>query len=344
MRTRLHTAILSAFAMTLCEATPQDVLITSAAFSGDLVLLEWEPPTNRFIVEQAPVLTGEYLCVASSTSTVASSIQVGSNSAAAMFFRLRHGLQVAVIPDPQLSATMKGLISYKHSPTNKYYDVDFAGITNLFKDHGGITNITGLEYCASLTHLVLFENDIWDVRPMSNLTALVSIELGYNDASDLSPLAGLTNLLFLGITQNSVTDISFVTDLRSLRELWAAYNPIADLGPLSTLTNLEVLALANCVATDLAPLASLTHLREIYFLDSPISDITPLAALTNIHTAHLNGNQITDVQPLISNAAAGGLGHGDRLELVYNPLSEFARTNQIPILRDVYGIDVVFYE
>ena len=340
MRLRHHVGIIVAFAMALCEAASQDVILTNAMYSGNQLLLEWTPPTNRFVIEQATTLTDQFQIVASSSNTVANSIHVGTNLAATGFFRLRHGLEVVVIQDTNFLAGLVAAVPFKHEPTNYLFDIDLAGITNLFEDHGGITNISGIEYCSSLAHVDLFENDIRDVGPMSNLTSILTIELGYNHTTNLSPLAGLTNLFYLGITQNGITDISFVSGLISLRELYAAYNPIADLGPLGALTNLEVLALANCVTTNLAPVGSLTQLREIYILESSFSDISSLAALTNLYRAHLSGNEITDLQALVDNAAAGGLGSGDQLELNDNPLNDYAITNQIPILRDVYGIDV----
>ena len=342
MRLQLHAGILVAFALALSEAAPQDVLLTNAVFSGDQLLLEWTPPTNRFVVEQVDTLMDHFQIVASSSNNVTTSIHIESNLTSKGFYRLRHGLEVVAIPDTKFAAALIAAIPFKHEPTNYLYDIDLAGITNLFEDHGGITNISGIEYCSSLANIDLFENDISDVSSIGNVTSLLSIELGYNQATNLSSLAGLTNLSYLGITQNGVTDISFISGLRSLRELWAAYNPIADLGPLGALTNLEVLALANCVTTNLAPVELLTQLREIYFLDNPFSDISSLATLTNLYRAHLSGNQITDLQALIDNAAAGGIGVGDQLELLSNPLSDFALTNQIPILRDVYGVDVAF--
>lgn len=55
---------------------------------------------------------------------------------------------------------------------------------------------------------------------------------------------------------------------------------------------------------------------------------------------NLMDSQITDLAPLLTNAAARGLGPGDQVWLGGNPLSKFAQTNQIPILRNTYGVSV----
>jgi hypothetical protein len=52
-------------------------------------------------------------------------------------------------------------------------------------------------------------------------------------------------------------------------------------------------------------------------------------------------NRLTDLSSFVSNAAAGGLGTGDKVFLYDNPLSSFARTNQIPFLQ-ARGAEVFF--
>jgi hypothetical protein len=51
-------------------------------------------------------------------------------------------------------------------------------------------------------------------------------------------------------------------------------------------------------------------------------------------------NKISDLTGLVQNAAAWGLGTGNTVRLDDNPLSDFAKTNQIPILIDTYGVSV----
>ena len=52
----------------------------------------------------------------------------------------------------------------------------------------GITDLSGIEYCSSLTGLYLSSNQISDLSPLAYLTNLVHLRLRNNQISDLSPL------------------------------------------------------------------------------------------------------------------------------------------------------------
>ncbi|MFN6031163.1 MAG: leucine-rich repeat domain-containing protein [Dolichospermum sp.] len=53
-----------------------------------------------------------------------------------------------------------------------------------------------------LTTLYLGENQISDIKPLSNLTNLTSLDLGENKISDIKPLSTLTNLTSLNLSEN----------------------------------------------------------------------------------------------------------------------------------------------
>ena len=58
-----------------------------------------------------------------------------------------------------------------------------------------------------LTYLYLGENEISDIKPLSNLTKLTSLSLLFNQISDIKPLSNLTNLTFLDLSGNQISDI-----------------------------------------------------------------------------------------------------------------------------------------
>ena len=60
-----------------------------------------------------------------------------------------------------------------------------------------------------------------------------------------------------------------------------------------------------------------------------------VSSCTNLRSLDCSQNSITDLSSLVANAFLGGLGTGDMVVLSGNPLSAFARTNQIPILRSL---------
>ena len=53
-----------------------------------------------------------------------------------------------------------------------------------------------------LTSLYLGENQISDIKPLSNLTNLTSLSLSGNKISDIKPLSNLTNLAYLYLAKN----------------------------------------------------------------------------------------------------------------------------------------------
>jgi internalin A len=96
-----------------------------------------------------------------------------------------------------------------------------------------------------LTSLDLGENEISDIKPLSNLTKLTSLELWGNKISDIKPLSNLTNLTDLYLWENKISDIKPLSNLTKLTTLYLRENKISDIKPLSNLTNLTYLDLAK---------------------------------------------------------------------------------------------------
>jgi len=105
---------------------------------------------------------------------------------------------------------------------------------------------------------------------------------------------------------------------------------ISDLTGLSHLVNLKFLELdLNQISdiTELTPLANLEMLFLAY--NYQIQDITPLSGLVNLHMLDLSYNDITDIHPLIQNALNGGIGAGDVVLLIGNPLANTAQLDSL---------------
>jgi len=92
------------------------------------------------------------------------------------------------------------------------------------------------------------------------------------------------------------------------------------------LTNLHVSGCASLSSLDCSS-------NQLAILD--VSTCPSLASL------NCSTNLLTDLSSFVANACSGGLGLNDTVYLQDNPLSEFARTNQIPSLQSrgvtVYG-------
>ena len=221
-------------------------------------------------------------------------------------------------------------------PTGDIYQSDLDTLVNLNAATRGITNLTGLEHCTSLTRLDLGNNQISDISPLSGLTSLTILVLSGNQVSDISPLSGLTSLTELYLDSNQISDISPLSGLTSLTELRLYSNQIGDISPLSGLTSLTELRLYSNQISDVSPLAGLTDLTELVLGHNQISDVSPLSGLTSLTILYLYGNQISDIKPLVGNP---GIASGDTVYLYTNPLSSTSVDAYIPTL-EARGVEV----
>jgi internalin A len=153
--------------------------------------------------------------------------------------------------DPNLEAVIREAIAI---PGGLLYPSDLDELTYLDARVKNISDLTGLEFCTSLTELNLWINQISDISPLTNLTSLQKLYLWSNQIRDISPLADLTNL----------------------QQLYLWINQIRDISPLANLTNLTLLDLADNQISDISPLTNLTSLQKLALADNQISDISPL--------------------------------------------------------------------
>ena len=236
----------------------------------------------------------------------------------------------------------------------------------------GIGSLTGLECATGLKTLDVRSGQISDVSPLSGLPALTTLYLDRNRISDVSPLSGLPTLTTLHITSNLITDVSPLSDLPALKQLLFLGNPISTLSlsdlpsltslsfrdgrptrvslsglpalesiglgynqisssglSLSDLPNLKGLNLQNNQLSDLTPLSGLKTLERLKLTNNQISDVSQLSGLTALENLDLSSNEISNIGPLVSNA---GLGRGDYLDLLQNPLSKTSQCTHIPAL------------
>jgi len=143
--------------------------------------------------------------------------------------------EVVTFPDPHLQARVREAIE---KPVGDIYRSDLIGLTNLSANSEGITDLSGLEYCTSLTYLSLAYNEIGDISQLSSLASLNYLNLHVNRISDISPLSKLTNLSQLSLAEqispagNRISDISYLSNLTKLAQLSLSENQISDISPL----------------------------------------------------------------------------------------------------------------
>jgi internalin A len=209
------------------------------------------------------------------------------------------------IPDSSLEAVIREKVQ---KPTGALLTSDLAEITEIEADEKGIHSLEGLQYCVSLHVLNMRGNAVSDLSPLTNLTGITGLSASGNQITDVGPLTGMTRMNSLMLGDNQITDLH----------------------PLQGMTFLNILYLNGNPLSDISPLASLTRLNHLFLAGAGITDISGLSELIYLATLDLGYNAITDLGPLVSNT---GIGTGDEIWVAGNPLSEAARTVQIPALR-----------
>jgi Leucine-rich repeat (LRR) protein len=144
------------------------------------------------------------------------------------------------------------------------YSGDLSGITYIDAGERGITDLSGIEACANLDTLILWNNEISDISPLSKLPNLTCLFLGGNRISDVSPLSELPNLRELYIWRNEVSDLSPLSNATTLTRLDIQYNRVTDLSPLENLKNLTWICV---VGNEVEDLSTIREPVEIYLED-----------------------------------------------------------------------------
>lgn len=231
-----------------------------------------------------------------------------------------------------LDANLESAVRQKLGiPEGEILGSDMESMIDLRADGRGIVDLTGLEYASQLRFLALMDNAIADLTPLSGLTLLFDVNLTNNRISDLSPLTGLDALRHLHLGFNQIADLGQLAQLPDLEILSVGNNPVTSgLAPLSGLTKMTNIEIARTGTTSLAPLALMTDLLTIEASFNNLSDIAVLEFFPELTDVWLLQTQLTDLGPLVANP---GIGTGDHLYLLYNPLSDEARNTQIPALQ-----------
>jgi len=237
--------------------------------------------------------------------------------------------------DPNLEAAIREALGI---PEETIYAEDLQGLTALAADGRNIVDLVGLEYCTDLTHISLSHNPIGDISSLATLTNLTTVYLENTQISDISALATITSLTWLDLASNQISGISPLANLSNLTTLKLGNNQIGDITPLANLTNLMELDLNDNEVSDISPLGSLINLTRLWLHGNQISNVSALTNLTDLDMLGLMQNPISDISPLVDNL---GLGEGDTVILVNNPLSEESINTYVPQL-EARGVTVEY--
>lgn len=178
------------------------------------------------------------------------------------------------------------------------YTVTFGSLTfksdteNISAISCGVEELDGLEEFTALKSLVLTDNSISTLEPISGLTKLQTLGLRGNSISRLTPLSAMTQLSSLDLTGNSITDISPLSNCTALEELHLGSNTIRDVSALAYCRSLVSLELDGNEIIDISALSGLVNLTMLNLDNNSISDLTPLYTLKNLQVLYIHGNNI----------------------------------------------------
>lgn len=131
------------------------------------------------------------------------------------------------------------------------------------------------------------------------LDAMPQMLLFQQEIRDLRPLASFTNLKFLDISRNQIEDVSPLGELTNLTFLLLGFNQIEDVSPLAKLTNLTLLDLAGNQITDVQSLSTLTQLNSLSALSNPIAQkICPIQPTTICAFSDASGDILANAEKL----------------------------------------------
>lgn len=203
-----------------------------------------------------------------------------------------------------------------------------------------VTNISALAGLTGVTRLQISGNDFTDLDPVTTLTNLIDLYISRSAITNLNLVANWTRLRHLSIEDNGLTNICFLHTLTNLDAVWISRNNIYDVGVLTNFPKIDWLEASYVPATNFSVLAGSSLLRHVNLDYTGAKEISFIGGLTNLIYLDIRGCSVSNLDAVVSNAVSGGLGAGNALYLSGNPLSSFAQTNQIPSLRNTYGINV----
>jgi hypothetical protein len=171
-----------------------------------------------------------------------------------------------------------------------------------------------------------------------DINQLSSLALSGSGLLSLAGLDGQIRLHSVDVGGNALASLAGAEALSSVEVLRADGNALTSLEGLGAAPNLAELDASHNEVQDLGPLSPITTLRRVYLDHNRIQRLDALAGLTSLEVLDLSHNAVTDIGPLLDNAAAGGLGEGDVVYLVGNPITDDAG---IVALRS-RGVTVIF--
>ncbi len=179
---------------------------------------------------------------------------------------------------------------------NKSYaaDTKVLNLKNMGLTDKDIKNIGSF---TNLTELVISDNKITDLSPVSKLTTLKKITFHNNFVSDISFAKNLKKLTVFGAINNPISDISALSKLDKLKEVWMGDNLLTDISPLKNCKKLTHVSFNNCSLKNIEALRN-KPLNTVCLENCGLKTIEPLSDCTTLEYVYLSYNKLTDISAL----------------------------------------------
>jgi internalin A len=241
-----------------------------------------------------------------------------------------------VFPDKALEAAVRKEVFAKRYNTEPLTKEDVKNISQVHGKGKGIKNLEGLQHCVSVQEIDLENNEISDLKPLTDLKLIQSLNLAGNRIFSIESLAALSRIQYLELSRNSVTDIYPLSNMSNMRSLYLSENKIEKLDVIRALPKVWTLYLARNPVKDFAPIGDMKWLSSLDLQNCGVKDLSFLKGLTELNFVMLVNNQVSDLGPLVEMAKADNERRFSpfwRLYLAGNPLSDKAKGEQLDELK-----------
>ena len=166
-------------------------------------------------------------------------------------------------------------------------------------NNANIRDLTGLESARKLKILVLRENLIQDLSPITELAFLTKLDLSGNKISNLKSLSNLSSKLMEEEIAKIKTKLSdYKTPKDQVAQLVLTLNELTDRlsrGPWQ----LRELSLSNNRLLGLTGISQLSHIRHLDVSGNSLIDLEGISKLTALGTLYAQGNQLGRVESYV---------------------------------------------
>lgn len=157
----------------------------------------------------------------------------------------------------------------------------------------GLSTVAGLDASPSLIELILTNNAIRNIEPLSGLKKLQKLNLSHNALNDLTALSAMSTLTDLDVSFNNLDTLSPITSLTGLLTLNAGNNVLTDIKGFQQLTALQELTLSNNKIGDVSALESCSELTKLDISYNAVADITKFSGLNKLTDFNFANNKVT---------------------------------------------------